>query len=121
VLIALSVLAVFLLPVMIGFSQALITTSQASISAAASSVARGMMEDLKAVPYDGIQSSTERSYRDLRTAGDHYFQVKTMVAEVEPNDPTTLKGLRLVEISVYLTGSQTPLAVLSTYFSPAGV
>jgi prepilin-type N-terminal cleavage/methylation domain-containing protein len=121
VLIALSVLAVFLLPVMIGFSQALITTSQASISAAGSSVARGMIEDLKLVGYDGIQSSTGRSYKDLKTAGDHYFQVETKVTEVEPNDQVSLKGLKLVEVTVYNTGSQTPLVALSTYFTPAGV
>jgi len=121
VLIALSVLAVFLLPVMVGFSQALITTSQASISAAASSVARGMIEDLKMVGYDYIQSSTGRSYKDLKTAGDHYFQVETKVTEVEPNDQVSLKGLKLVEVTVYNTGSQTPLVALSTYFTPAGV
>jgi len=119
VLIALTVLAVFLLPVMIGFSQALIATSQSSISAAASSIARQMIEDLKAVSFDSIQSSAGRSSVDMRP-GDLFFQVETKVTVVEPND-ATLKGLKLVEVSVYLTGSKTPMVVLSTYFTPAGV
>jgi len=123
VLIALTVLAVFLLPVMIGFSQALITTSQASISAAASSIARQTVEDMKVLGYDSIQSSAGRVYADMRPGQnppDHYFQVETKVTELEQND-ASLKGLKFVEVSVYRTGSQTPLVVLSTYFAPFGV
>jgi hypothetical protein len=113
------VLTVFLLPVMIGFSQALITTSQASTSAAASSIARQTIENLKAVGYDSILSSEVRSAADLRP-GDHYFEVETRVTEVEPND-LSRKGLKQAEVSVYQTKSQTPLVVLTTYFTPAGV
>ena len=119
VLIALAVMMVFLLPVVVGLSQALMISSQSSTSVAASSIARQTIENLKVVGYNNIQSSSVRSPADLRP-GDHYFEVETKVTEVVPND-ASLKGLKLAEVTVYQARSQTPLVVLTTYFTPAGV
>jgi len=118
VLIALTVLAVVLLPVMIGFSQALITTSQSSITTAASSIARARVEDLKAVGYDNTISQG-RAAASLKP-GDSYFEVQTDVTEIEPND-SSLGGLKMVVVTVYQAGSQSPLVTLTTYITPSGV
>jgi prepilin-type N-terminal cleavage/methylation domain-containing protein len=119
VLIALAVMMVFVLPVVIGLSQALSVTSQSSTAVVASSTARQTIENLKAVGYANIQSSATRSTADLRP-GDHYFEIETVVVEEQPNT-AKLDGLKRVEVSVYQAGSQTPLVVLFTYFTPVGV
>ena len=119
VLISLAVLIVFVVPAVTGLSQALAASNQSSTSAAASSIARETLENLKLLGYSAVQSSAQPSFADLRP-GDHFFQVTTRVTEIEPND-ASLKGLKQVEVSVCQTGSQTPLVVLTTYFTPVGV
>jgi prepilin-type N-terminal cleavage/methylation domain-containing protein len=118
VLVALTILAVILLPVMVGFSQALITTSQSSITAVATSIAREKIEELKLRPYELIQSQPGE-HRDLRP-GDSYFEVEATVTENRPDDAAH-SGLKTAVVSVYRSGSARPLVTLSTYFTPAGV
>ncbi|MFB3880472.1 MAG: prepilin-type N-terminal cleavage/methylation domain-containing protein [Armatimonadota bacterium] len=122
VLVSLAIMIVFVLPVIIGLSHALAITSQSSTSVAASGIARQIVEDMKATAYDSIQSSGTRTSYDLRP-GDHYFQAETVVSEEsDPNDPTNpMKRIKQAEVAVYQTGSATPLVVLFTYFTPAGV
>ncbi len=118
VLISLSVMIVFVLPTVIGLSQALSVTSQSSTTVMASSIARERIEYLKTVGYGSIQT-TARTPVDLRT-GDSYFQLETTVVEEQPNT-ALLEGLKRVEVKVYKYGSAIPLVILFTYYTPVGV
>lgn len=115
VLISLTILAVVLLPVMIGFSQAIITTNQTSIESVASSIARATLENLKVVGYDNILSQERAA-----APGNARFEVAVQVSEPEPNGPQ-LEGLKVAVVSVYQKGSASPMVVLTTYFTPVGV
>lgn len=115
VLIALTILAVVLLPVMIGFSQAIITTNETSIESVASSIAWATLENLKVVGYDNILSQERAA-----APGNPRFEVAVEVSEPEPNGPQ-LEGLKVAVVSVYQKGSPSPMAVLTTYFTPVGV
>ncbi len=119
ILIALTILAVVLLPVMVGFAQALITTSQSSTSAVASSIARQTLESMKAVGYSYALVGQTTTPADL-VPGDAFFQIKTTVTEIEPDDASH-KGLKKIEVLVYQKGSSSAMVALSTYISPVGV
>jgi prepilin-type N-terminal cleavage/methylation domain-containing protein len=118
VLIALVVLAVVLLPVMLGFTQALATTSESSISAAATSIVRDKVEELKRMDYS-VLTSQPREARDLRP-GDGFFEVAVTV-EVRRPDDAAQAGLKEAVLSVYRTGSSDPVATVDTYFTPHGI
>jgi prepilin-type N-terminal cleavage/methylation domain-containing protein len=118
VLIALTILAVALLPVMLGFAQALITTSQSTVSATATSIAREKVEQLKAQPFSRLYSQPAEA-RDLNP-GDSFFQVEVTVTEIRPDD-ALLSGIKEAVVTVTRTRSQQPLATLTTYFSPVGI
>jgi prepilin-type N-terminal cleavage/methylation domain-containing protein len=123
VLIALTLLAVILLPVMAGFSQALITTSRSSITAVAISIAREKVEELKSQAMAGEWeqiATQEEQPRDFKP-GDGFFRVKVDVDTIVANDPLTDCGLKRSVVSVYQTGSQGPAVTLTTYFTPSGV
>ncbi len=115
-LVALVILAVVLLPLILGFTQALVTTNQSSITAAAANIARETMEELKQVDY-GYLVSREREERPM---GSHasFFEVQVEVTVVR-DDPVA--GLKRVTVSVYRTGSSTPVTMLTSYFTPRGV
>jgi hypothetical protein len=104
---------------MVGFAQALITTSQTTISSVASSAARDTIENLKALGYDNVLPGQSQASADLRQ-GDGFFRITTTVTEAVPNDASK-KGLKLIEVAVSQKGSQTPMVVLTTYFTPVGV
>ena len=116
ILVALVILAVVLLPVIVGFSQALITTSQSTISAAASSIAREKVEELKRVDYAYLQSQE----REARPFGSQpgFFEVAVAVTVVRDDANA---GLKQAVISVYRTGSSNPVVTLTTYFTVRGV
>jgi prepilin-type N-terminal cleavage/methylation domain-containing protein len=118
VLIALAILAVALLPVMIGFSQALATANQSTITTGATSIARQKIEDLKAKAYADIVTEP-RTPRDLR-AGDSFYQVAVTVEELRP-DGTAHQGLKRVVTAVYRTGGAQPVVTITTYFTPVGI
>jgi prepilin-type N-terminal cleavage/methylation domain-containing protein len=118
VLIALTILAVVLLPVMVGFSQALITTSRSSLSVVATNIARQKVEELKAQDYASLQSQA-RQRRDYRP-GDAYFEVEVTVAELRPNDAAKC-GLKQAVVTVYQRGSSQPIVNITTFFTPIGV
>jgi len=118
-LVALVLLAVVLLPVMVGFSQALVAVNQSSISAAAASIARDKMEELKRqayLNYDGLQSQ-ERQAADFGNQTG-FFEVEVTVPPPPPNDPRVRKQ---AVVSVYRTGSASPTVTLTSYFTPRGV
>jgi prepilin-type N-terminal cleavage/methylation domain-containing protein len=119
ILIALTILAVVLLPVMVGFAQALITTSQSSTSAVASSIARQTIESAKAAGYSNAAVGQTTAAADL-VPGDAFFQVKTTITEPEPDDASH-KGLKKIEVLVYQKGSSYAMVALATYISPVGV
>jgi prepilin-type N-terminal cleavage/methylation domain-containing protein len=119
ILIALTILAVVLLPVMVGFAQALITTNQSSTSAVASSIARQTIESIKVAGYSNAAVGQTTTTADL-VPGDTFFQVKTTVTETEPNDASH-KGLKKIEVLVYQKGSSSAMVALTTYISPVGV
>ena len=118
VLIALTILAVALLPVMVGFAQSLIATSQSTVSAAATSIAREKVEELKAKGYTDIQSQPAEA-RNLNP-GDSFFQVEVTVTEVRPDDAVH-SGIKEAIVTVVRTGGQQPLSTITTYFTPVGV
>lgn len=118
VLVALALLVVVLLPVVLGLSQALVTTSESAIAAAATSIARGKVEQLKALAYDGLTDQAREPY-DLRP-GDSFFEVAVTVDEVRPDDAAH-SGLKKAEVIVYRTGGSQAMARLTTYFTPHGV
>ena len=118
VLVALTLLAVVLLPVIVGFSQALASSSQSSISVAAASIARDKIEQLKCADFDNVQSEP-RETRDW-DPGDSFFEVEVTVQTVRPNDSADA-GLKEAEVTVYRTGGQEPVVVSTTYFIPFGI
>ena len=126
VLIALSILAMVLLPVVLGFSQALTNTARSTIQSVATSWAREKMEELKLLPYDQVVSTTTRLSRDLKP-GDSFYQLEVLVQELRantPNPPPTMPhqtGLKQVTINVYRRGSATPTATMMGYLAPSGV
>lgn len=118
VLVALAILAVFLLPVVIGFWQSLVTTNQSSISVAASSIAREKIEELKGKDFDALDGEP-RDTRDF-TPGDGFFEVAVTVETLRPNDAAD-SGLKKAEVSVYRAGGAEPLAIATTYMIPFGI
>jgi type II secretory pathway pseudopilin PulG len=124
ILIALTLVAVVLLPVVIGLSQALVSTSQSSITATATSIARDKMEQIKAdarrPTFDfSAMSGEPRVAADLKP-GDSYFEVEVVVETVRPDDEVR-SGLKKVAVSVYQAGTDRAITSLTTYFTPAGV
>jgi prepilin-type N-terminal cleavage/methylation domain-containing protein len=118
VLIALAVVAVALLPVMIGFSQALAAANQSAITTAATSIARQKVEDLKAKAYADVISE-QPAPRDFR-AGDSFFRVAVTVQELRA-DGLAHQGLKQAVVAVYRTGGAQPVVSITTYFVPLGV
>ena len=118
VLVALTLLAVVLLPVMVGFSQALITTSKSSISVAATSIARDKIEELKVGGF-ALLADQPRQQRDLNP-GDGFFELAVTIETIRPDD-VARSGLKRAVVSVYRTGSAAPEATLVTYFTPVGI
>ena len=124
VLVALTLMAFVLLPVMMGLSQALISTSESSITAAATSVARDKNEQLKALVrssssgFDAL-ASQPREPADLRP-GDSFFEVEVTVETVRPDD-SLHSGMKTAAVMVYRTGSDRPVTTLTTYLVPFGI
>jgi len=118
VLVALAILAVAILPVVIGFWQSLVATNESSISVAASSIAREKIEELKGKDFDALDSQP-RETRDL-TPGDGFFEVAVAVETVRPNDAAG-SGLKKSEVSVYRAGGAQSLAIATTYVTPFGI
>jgi prepilin-type N-terminal cleavage/methylation domain-containing protein len=124
ILVALSLVAIVLLPVVIGLSQALVSTSQSTLTAAATSIARDKMEQVKAgarrSDFDFASMSSEpRVAADLK-AGDSFFEVEVVVETIRPDDDSR-SGLNKVAVSVYQAGTERPITTLTTYFTPAGI
>jgi len=118
VLIALVLLAVVLLPIMIGLAQALASTSDSAIAAAATSVAREKIEELKGLDFAAI-ADQERETRDLNP-GDGFFELAVSVETVRPDDAAH-SGLKRAVVTVYRTGGADPAAAVTTYFTPFGI
>jgi len=118
VLVALTLLAVVLLPVIVAFSQALVSSSDSAITAAAASIVRDEIERLKPMDF-GVIASRPRETRDLKP-GDSFFEVAVVVDVVRPDDAAHA-GLKKAEVTVYRTGGRRPVAVATTYFTPFGV
>jgi len=118
VLVALTLLALVLLPVIVGFSQALVSSSESAISAAAASIVRDKVEGLKMLPFAVVESQP-RQTRDLKP-GDSFFEVEVTVQTLRPDD-SAQAGLKKVEVTVYRTGGHRPVAVATTYLAPLGV
>ncbi len=124
ILIALTLVAVVLLPVVIGLSQAIVSTSDSTIIAVATSIARDKMEQVKAdarrPAFDFASLSSEpRVSADLKP-GDSYFEMDVTVETVRPDDETH-SGLKKVAVSVYHAGTEMPLTTVTTYFTPNGI
>jgi Tfp pilus assembly protein PilV len=118
VLVALALLAIVLLPVVMGLSQALTSTSESTISAAAASIARDKVEELKGMSFADLASQPRQS-RDLKV-GDAFFEVAVVATTVRADNDLHV-GLKNAVVSVYRTGGARPVAVLSTYLVPYGV
>ncbi len=123
ILVALTLVAVVLLPVVIGLTQALVATSETSITAAATSIGREKVEQIKAETrrpdFDFADLSSEpRVAADLKP-GDSFFEVEVTVEIVRPNDEQR-SGLKKVQVCVYQAGTDRPITALTTYFTPAG-
>jgi len=118
VLIALTILAVVILPVVIGLWQSLVATNESSISAVASSIVREKMEGLKVKSFDQVESEL-REPRDLKP-GDGFFEVAVAVETVRPNDAAN-SGMKKVEVSVYRAGGTEVLAIATTCLIPFGI
>ncbi len=118
VLIALTILAVILLPVVVAFRQSLTTTNEATLAAAASSVAREKIEELKIDAFDALQTQP-REPRDLKP-GDGFFEIAVAVETIRPDD-ISHAGLKKLQVSVYRTGGAVPLAILTSYTTPFGI
>ena len=118
VLVALIILSVVLLPIMLGFSQALIATSNSSITAAAASIAREKAEELKSKQFEELDSQP-RETRDLNPE-DGFFEVAVTIETVRPDDAAH-SGLKKAEVSVYRAGGSAPVSGITTYFTPYGI
>ena len=124
VLVALTLMAFVLLPVMAGLSQALVSTSESSITAAATSIARDKNEQLKALVrssslgFDAL-ASQPREPADLRP-GDSFFEVEVTVETVRPDD-SLHSGMKKAAVMVYRTGGDRPVTTLTTYLVPFGI
>ena len=116
ILVALVILAVVLLPVIAAFSQALVTTSQSSISSAASSIGREKVEALKRLDYSYLQSQA----RETKAFGNHpgFFEVEVTVTVVRDD---ARAGLKRAAVSVYRAGSLSPVVTLTSYLAVRGV
>ena len=124
VLVALTLMAFVLLPVMMGLSQALVSTSQSSITAAATSIARDKNEQLKALVRSSASgfaalASQPREPADLRP-GDAFFEVEVTVETVRPDD-SQHSGLKKAEVTVYRANGDHPVTTLTTYLMPFGI
>jgi len=124
VLVALTLMAFVLLPVMAGLSQALVSTSESSITAAATSIARDKNEQLKALVRSSSSgfaalASQPREPADLRP-GDSFFEVEVTVETVRPDD-SLHSGMKKAAVMVYRTGSDRPVTTLTTYLVPFGI
>lgn len=118
VLVSLAILAIVILPVVVGFSQSLITTNQSSVSVAASSILREKVEELKTTDFSALDSQP-RQARDLNP-DDGFFDVAVVVDTIRPDDAAH-SGLKRAQVSVYRAGGSEPLAIATTYFSPFGI
>ncbi len=118
VLVALIILSVVLLPIVLGFSQALIATSNSSITSAASSIAREKAEELKSKQFEELDTQP-REPRDLNP-GDGFFEVAVTIETVRPDDAAH-SGLKKADVSVYRAGGSDPVAGITTYFTPYGI
>jgi len=124
ILVALTLMAVVLLPMVIGLSQSLVSTSNASIAAVATSIAREKAEALKAETrspgFDfAMLTSQPRESADYKP-GDGYFQVDLVIETVRPDD-SNHAGLKKAVISVYRASAEDPLMTLTTYLAPYGI
>jgi Tfp pilus assembly protein PilV len=123
-LIALTLVAVVLLPVIIGLTQALVSTSDATIAAAATSIARTAVEQIKdqvrrpGFSFDSLTGQPRQAV-DLKP-GDQFFEVEVTVETVRPDD-IQQSGLKKAVVTVYRKGSDHPAAVVTTYLAPSGV
>ncbi|MFB3880590.1 MAG: prepilin-type N-terminal cleavage/methylation domain-containing protein [Armatimonadota bacterium] len=124
VLIALTLVAVVLLPVMIALSQALVATSESTITAAATSIARDRIEQIKDLTrrqgFDfNSLTGQPREPADLKP-GDHFFELDVTVETIRPDD-NLQSGLKKAVVTVYRRGSETASARVTTYFAPYGI
>jgi len=124
VLVALTLMAFVLLPVMMGLSQALVSTSESSITAAATSIARDKNEQLKALVRSSASgfaalASQPREPADLRP-GDAFFEIEVTVETVRPDD-SQHSGLKKAEVTVYRANGDHPVTTLTTYLMPFGI
>ncbi len=124
VLVALTLLAFVLLPVMIGLSQALVSTSESSITAAATSIARDKNEQLKSLVRGSSSgfaalATQPREPADFRP-GDSFFQVEVTVETVRPDD-SQHSGMKKATVRVYRAGGDRPVTTLTTYLVPFGI
>jgi len=124
VLVALTLMAMVLLPVMMGLSQALVSTSASTMVAAATSVAREKMEELKneiREPTGGFEAvvSQPREPADL-SPGDSFFEVEVTVETSRPQDAAN-SGMKTAVVTVYRNGGERPVTVLTTYLVSAGI
>jgi prepilin-type N-terminal cleavage/methylation domain-containing protein len=117
VLVALALLAIVLLPVVVGLSQALAMTSDSTIAAAAASIARDKVEELKGMEFGDLGNQPAET-RDLKP-GDGFFQVSVAVTVVRAENAAHV-GLKNAVVTVCRSGGTRPLAVLSTYVTPYG-
>jgi len=124
VLVALTLVAAVLLPVMIGLSQALVSTSESSIVAAATSIGRQRVEEIKAVARSATfdfasLESQPRETADLNP-GDGFFEMEVIVETVRADDASH-SGLKKVEVAVYRAGSDRATVTMTTYVMPFGI
>ena len=124
VLVALTLMAFVLLPVMMGLSQALVSTSESSITAAATSVARDKNEQLKALVRNSTSgfaalASQPREPADFRP-GDSFFEVEVTVETVRPDD-SHHSGMKKAAVTVYRADGDRPVAMVTTYLVPFGI
>jgi prepilin-type N-terminal cleavage/methylation domain-containing protein len=118
VLIALALLAVVLLPVVLGLTQALATSNESAITAAATSIARDKTEEIKVLSWSAL-ADQRREPSDLNP-GDAFFEVEVAVEVVRPDDEAH-SGLKKAEVLVYRAGGAQPVARITTYVTPYGV
>lgn len=124
VLVALTLVAVVLLPVMIGLSQALVSTSESTITSAATSIARNKVEQIKdltrrqSFDFNSLAGQPRES-ADLKP-GDHFFELEVTVETVRPDD-NQQSGLKRAVVTVYRAGSENPSARVTTHFTPYGI
>ena len=124
VLVALTLMAFVLLPVIIGLSQALVSTSESTITAAATSIARERNEELKALVRSSSTgfaalASQPREPADFEP-GDSFFEVEVLVETVRPDD-SVHSGMKKAAVTVYRSGGGRPVTTLTTYLVPFGI